>query len=120
MTPMPDHVRVLGQIERGEIRAGADAARQIAARHEAAYGHAFTARAEGMAALPRRVWLARTIAAAPGAWTTQRAEQALARSPYSCHRNTARKDLRALTARGVLTATDRDGRRYYTPKGAQS
>lgn len=39
--PMPDHVRVLGQIERGEVRAGADAAREIAARHEAAYGDAW-------------------------------------------------------------------------------
>ena len=37
-TPMTDTDRVLGQIERGEVRAGADAARQIAARHQAAYG----------------------------------------------------------------------------------
>ncbi|MFH9610475.1 hypothetical protein [Streptomyces sp. NPDC017448] len=37
----PDHARVLGQIARGEVRAGADAAREIAARHEAAYGGAF-------------------------------------------------------------------------------
>lgn len=33
-----DAERVLGQIERGEVRAGPDAARQIAARHQAAYG----------------------------------------------------------------------------------
>lgn len=38
MRPMADHERVLGQIERGEVRAGPDAAREIAARHEAAYG----------------------------------------------------------------------------------
>ena len=37
-TPMTDTERVLGQIERGEVRADADAARQIAARHQAAYG----------------------------------------------------------------------------------
>ncbi|MFD9763230.1 hypothetical protein ACFWXI_06760 [[Kitasatospora] papulosa] len=112
---MTDQQRVLGQIERGEVLAGRDAARQIAARHEAAYGSAFTDRAEGMAALPRRAWLARVIAAAPGVWTTQRAEHALAASPFSCHRNTARKDLRALVARGVLVAADRNGRRIYTP-----
>lgn len=41
MTPMPDHVRVIGQIERGEVRAGRDAAREIAARHQAAYGNAW-------------------------------------------------------------------------------
>ncbi|MFC8424002.1 hypothetical protein ACFUN7_24510 [Streptomyces sp. NPDC057236] len=37
-TPMTDTERVLGQIERGEVRAGAEAARQIAAKHQAAYG----------------------------------------------------------------------------------
>ncbi|RPE40211.1 hypothetical protein EDD90_3247 [Streptomyces sp. Ag109_O5-1] len=36
--PSPDTERVLGQIERGEIRCGRDAAREIAARHQAAYG----------------------------------------------------------------------------------
>lgn len=34
-----DAERVLGQIERGEIRCGADAAREIAARHQEAYGN---------------------------------------------------------------------------------
>lgn len=34
----PDTVRVLGQIDRGEMRCGRDAAREIAARHEEAYG----------------------------------------------------------------------------------
>ncbi|WP_171108660.1 MULTISPECIES: hypothetical protein [unclassified Streptomyces] len=38
--PTTDTHRVLGQIERGEIRCGADAAREIAARHQAAYGDA--------------------------------------------------------------------------------
>ncbi|MFE4717292.1 hypothetical protein ACFRLW_12860 [Streptomyces sp. NPDC056728] len=37
-----DTTRVLGQIERGEVRAGADAAREIAAKAEAAYGSAWT------------------------------------------------------------------------------
>ncbi|MFI6251456.1 hypothetical protein [Streptomyces sp. NPDC051016] len=36
--PSPDTERVLGQIERGEIRCGRDAAREIAARHQAEYG----------------------------------------------------------------------------------
>jgi len=40
-TPMTDTQRVLGQIERGEVRADADAARQIAARSEEQYGAAF-------------------------------------------------------------------------------
>ncbi|MFG3085071.1 hypothetical protein [Streptomyces parvulus] len=38
--PSPDTLRVLGQIERGEIRCGAGAAREIAARHQADYGNA--------------------------------------------------------------------------------
>lgn len=37
--PTPDHERVLGQIARGEVRTGPDAAREIAARHQAAYGN---------------------------------------------------------------------------------
>ncbi|MFF8656764.1 hypothetical protein [Streptomyces huasconensis] len=39
--PQADVERVLGQIERGEIRAGRDAAREIAAKAEAAYGAAW-------------------------------------------------------------------------------
>ncbi|MEU0978509.1 hypothetical protein ABZ488_04765 [Streptomyces griseus] len=42
ITPTSDSARVLGQIARGEVRAGAEGAREIAARHEAAYGSAFT------------------------------------------------------------------------------
>lgn len=38
LKPTTDAQRVLGQIERGEVRAGPDAAREIAARHERAYG----------------------------------------------------------------------------------
>lgn len=37
---MSDSERVLGQIERGEVLAGPDAARRIAARHMEAYGNA--------------------------------------------------------------------------------
>jgi hypothetical protein len=37
-----DTERVLGQIDRGEMWCGPDAARAIAARHEEAYGSAFT------------------------------------------------------------------------------
>lgn len=42
MAPMSDTERVLGQIERGEVRAGREAARQIAAKAQAAYGTAWT------------------------------------------------------------------------------
>lgn len=41
MMPHDDAERVLGQIERGEVIAGAAGARAIAARHEAAYGYVF-------------------------------------------------------------------------------
>ncbi|MEV4438207.1 hypothetical protein AB0K09_04180 [Streptomyces sp. NPDC049577] len=40
IVPLRDWERVLGQVERGEVRAGPDAARAIAARHQAAYGSA--------------------------------------------------------------------------------
>ncbi|MFF3151894.1 hypothetical protein [Streptomyces sp. NPDC057910] len=43
MKTVTDAERVLGQIERGECRVGPDAAREIAARHEAAYGAAWPA-----------------------------------------------------------------------------
>ncbi|MEU5834549.1 hypothetical protein ABZ820_12865 [Streptomyces diacarni] len=38
MRPTTDSERILGQIERGEVLAGREAARRIAARHEEAYG----------------------------------------------------------------------------------
>lgn len=41
VTPTTDTERVLGQIQRGEMWCGPDAARAIAARHEKAYGAAF-------------------------------------------------------------------------------
>lgn len=41
MTTMTDAERILGQLERGEIRCGRDAAREIAARAEKAYGAAW-------------------------------------------------------------------------------
>ncbi|MFJ9037414.1 hypothetical protein ACIRF8_12605 [Streptomyces sp. NPDC102406] len=54
MRQSTDTERVLGQIERGEVRAGRDAAREIAARAEAAYGAVWPAdhaRAEALAAV---------------------------------------------------------------------
>lgn len=52
MTPMTDAERVLGQIERDEIRCGPDAAREIAALHEKAYGDAWHRPATTVAATP--------------------------------------------------------------------
>ncbi|MET8978510.1 hypothetical protein ABZX85_23120 [Streptomyces sp. NPDC004539] len=46
VTPSTDAERVLGQIERGEVRCGPAAAREIAARHETQYGAAFTTTTE--------------------------------------------------------------------------
>ncbi|GAA2107553.1 hypothetical protein [Streptomyces synnematoformans] len=45
--PQRDEERILGQIDRGEVRAGRDAAREIAARHEAAYGDVWHGRGTG-------------------------------------------------------------------------
>ncbi|MFI1677000.1 hypothetical protein [Streptomyces sp. NPDC020607] len=61
----------------------------------------------------RRAWLLTAIQREPGPITTQRAEQLLATTTWSCHRNTARKDLRALSRRGFLFAINADGRRTY-------
>ncbi|MEU8870513.1 hypothetical protein AB0D24_04970 [Streptomyces javensis] len=52
MTPMTDAERVLGQLKRGEVIAGAEAARQIAARHEAAYGDVWRRPAAAAPAVP--------------------------------------------------------------------
>lgn len=65
----------------------------------------------------RRGYLLAAVQAAGQPIRTSDAERLLAVSPWRCHRNTARKDLRALTARGALTATDIDGRRVYRPTG---
>ena len=61
----------------------------------------------------RREWLAAYLAANPGTYTTQAAAMVLADSPFAAHRNTARKDMRALTAAGIVTAHDNGGRRTY-------
>ncbi|MFF8656763.1 hypothetical protein [Streptomyces huasconensis] len=63
--------------------------------------------------ITRRDWLLAAIQREPGPITTGRAEQLLATTSWSCHRNTARKDLRALTRRGALRPVDTDGRRAY-------
>lgn len=68
--------------------------------------------------LTRRAWLATAITTETAPVTTHRAAQLLAASPWgTAGRNTARKDLRALAARGLLAAVDADGRRAYTPIG---
>ncbi|MFH9610474.1 hypothetical protein [Streptomyces sp. NPDC017448] len=65
--------------------------------------------------ITRRAWLATAVQAEPAPVTTRRAAELLAVSPWpSSGRNTARKDLRALAARGVLAAVDAAGRRAYT------
>lgn len=64
----------------------------------------------------RRGWLLAAIQRETTPITTQRAAQILAASPWaSTGRNTARKDLRALSSRGFLTVADVAGRRCYTP-----
>lgn len=74
-----DTERVLGQIQRGEIQCGPDAARAIAARHQAAYGNTVwggQAPADAPVAAPRsgsrRIVRHAEIAAAlrgrPGMW----------------------------------------------------
>lgn len=71
------------------------------------------------AVLARRDWLLAEIRTRGGVWTAIRAEEALHRSPWpSAGRNTARKDLRALAARGVLIAHDNEitKRRTYTAR----
>ncbi|MFG2747228.1 hypothetical protein ACGFY0_45245 [Streptomyces chartreusis] len=65
----------------------------------------------------RRTWLLAEIRSSRGQWSTLRAESAYRKSPWSTSgRNTARKDLRALAARGELTVWDDQttGRRAYT------
>ncbi|HZF92024.1 hypothetical protein [Streptomyces sp.] len=52
----PDTERVLGQIERGEVWVGPDAAREIAARQQEAYGDAFDG--TPAEALRRQLWAA--------------------------------------------------------------
>ncbi|MER7815589.1 hypothetical protein [Streptomyces sp. NPDC096153] len=53
--------------------------------------------------------------------TTHDAEQLLAASPFSCHRNSARRSLRTLTRAGLLVCKkDAAGRRKYTRKNPRS
>ncbi|WP_328860919.1 hypothetical protein [Streptomyces sp. NBC_00306] len=68
--------------------------------------------------ITRRGWLLAEIRSNPCFWTAKGAVKALKRSPWpTSGRNTARKDLRALAARGDLTPHDdtETGRRSYTP-----
>ncbi|MCP3817796.1 hypothetical protein NLX86_06500 [Streptomyces sp. A3M-1-3] len=73
--------------------------------------------------ITRRGWLLSEIRRSPGPWMTLRAEAALRRSPWPASgRNTARKDLRALAARGELTVWNdhATGRRSYTANTTDS
>jgi hypothetical protein len=75
-------------------------------------GAATTAPAAGRRAT-RTGYLLAAIQTSGSPVTTQQAEQLLAASPFSSHRNSARKSLRTLTRDGLLTATDTNGRRTY-------
>ncbi|QJT04403.1 hypothetical protein G9272_32315 [Streptomyces asoensis] len=69
-----------------------------------------------MADVSRRTYLLAAIQADGQPVTTARAEWLLAASPWpTAGRNTARKDLRALAARGFLAPQDASGRRTYFP-----
>ncbi|ELP62829.1 hypothetical protein PV735_11200 [Streptomyces turgidiscabies] len=66
--------------------------------------------------ITRRAYLLAAVTANGCPVTTARAEQLLAASPWpTSGRNTARKDLRALAARGFLRPGQADGRRVYHP-----
>lgn len=68
-----------------------------------------------MPTIYRRAHLLAVIRRTTGTWTTQRAEHVLANSAWGCHRNTARKDLRALARCGLLLShTNGEGRRVYS------
>lgn len=67
--------------------------------------------------LTSSAFLLDAIRAVGGPVRTGDAERILSDSSWSCHRNTARKRLRALTRSGLLVAdVDANGRRVYTPK----
>jgi Fe2+ or Zn2+ uptake regulation protein len=62
----------------------------------------------------RRAYLLDVLKAHGRPVTTQLAERLMTGSPWpTAGRNTTRKDLRALTARGLLAAVDIDHRRTY-------
>jgi hypothetical protein len=64
--------------------------------------------------MTRRAYLLAAIQADGRPLTVQRAEHLMADSPWpTARRNTLRKDLRALSARGQLLAEDAAGRRTY-------
>ncbi|MGW2379269.1 hypothetical protein [Streptomyces sp. NPDC001658] len=67
--------------------------------------------------ITRRDYLLAAIQRQSAPVTTARAEQLLADSPWpTTGRNSTRKDLRALAARGFLLAgSTEDGRRIYHP-----
>lgn len=66
--------------------------------------------------ITRRLYLLAAIRACGGPVSTSGAVQLLAESPWpTSGRNTARKDLRALSSRGYLTPVKADGRRSYLP-----
>ena len=70
-------------------------------------------------AVVRREYLATAIQGSTGPWTTARAALLYATSGWwASHRNTARKDLRALVRRGLLIANSQPGNRTYTRHGA--
>ncbi|MDX2707309.1 hypothetical protein PV350_31305 [Streptomyces sp. PA03-6a] len=61
----------------------------------------------------RRTVLAHAIRAEAGPWTATRAMGINAAAGFSGHRNTARKDLRALVRAGVLVPIAGAGNRTY-------
>ncbi|MFJ8345116.1 hypothetical protein ACIQ9J_01815 [Streptomyces sp. NPDC094153] len=64
--------------------------------------------------ITRRAYLLAAIRAAGRPVRTGDAERLLAASPWSCHRNTARKDLRGLARAGHLAViVDVDDRHTY-------
>lgn len=66
--------------------------------------------------MTRREWLLAALQQTGYSVTTHEATQLYAASPWpTTGRNTARKDLGALAARGALVPVDSDGRRSYWP-----
>ncbi|MFD8075860.1 hypothetical protein ACFV3E_24790 [Streptomyces sp. NPDC059718] len=62
----------------------------------------------------RRTVLADAIRSQAGPWTSTRAMGINAAAGFSGHRNTARKDLRAMVRAGVLVPATAVGNRAYT------
>lgn len=61
----------------------------------------------------RREWLETRIAESEGPYTTHWAEDELAASPFSHHRNSARKTLRSIARDGALVPVEVEGRTAY-------